>query len=100
MGAYLVRLCDQIASGLGSDAEVHSLDIAPRRPDMPRLSSRTTLHQCSLVDREEVDRVFRMSRPDTVWHCASMIDCRPCPDPLVDSVNVEGTRLIIELCIK
>ena len=99
MGAYLVHFLDQVAAELGG-REVHILDVAPPRPDMPPPSARTTTHQCTLSDGEAVERVFRAARPDTVFHAASLIDCRPHPDPSIDLINVDGTRMIIELCRK
>lgn len=96
MGSYVVQQLDAVAGALGT--RVVYLDINPPRPDMPPLR-RSTYHRCSLTDVEAIGSLFERYRPDTVFHCASVIDCRPRPVPTLDAVNVEGTQLIIDLCM-
>ena len=90
MGSYLVQQLDAVARAMGGGAEVHYLDIAEPRLDMPALR-RATFHRCSLVDPAALEALFRALRPDTVFHCASIVDCRPRPVPVLDEVNVDGT---------
>ncbi len=97
MGSYVVQQLDAVAYALGT--HVVYLDVNPPRPDMPQLR-RSTFRQCSLTDAEAIDNIFKRFRPDTVFHCASIIDCRPRPVPQLDSVNVDGTQLIIDLCLE
>merc|ERR1711969_491152 len=82
MGSYLVQQLDAVASAMGGGAEVHYLDIASPRPDMPALR-RSTFHLCSLADTAALEALFRALRPDTVFHCASIGDCRPRPVPIL-----------------
>ena len=97
MGSYLVQQLDAVARAMGGGAEVHYLDIAEPRLDMPALR-RATFHRCSLVDPAALEALFRALRPDTVFHCASIVDCRPRPVPVLDEVNVGGTALVLALC--
>ena len=97
MGSYLVQQLDAVACALGT--RVVYLDVNPPRPDMPPLR-RSTFQQCSLTDAAAVGSLFERYRPDTVFHCASIIDCRPRPVAQLDTVNVDGTQLIIDLCLE
>jgi hypothetical protein len=97
MGSYLVQQLDAVACALGS--EVVYLDVGPPRPDMPPLQ-RSVFYQCSLTDPDAIEEIFQRHRPDTVFHCASLIDCRPRPVPELDAVNVDGTQLIIDMCLE
>ena len=97
MGSFLVQQLDAVAVAL--DTHVHYLDVVPPRPDMPSLR-RSTFHHISLIDADAVEDLFRTTRPDTVFHAASMIDCRPRPVPQLDAVNIDGTALIIDLCLE
>ena len=45
-----------------------------------------------------MEAIFASARPDTVFHVASLIDCRPNPSPALDAVNVAATATLIELC--
>lgn len=92
LGSHLV----QQASGVCKST--HYLDVAEPQHDLAKPDPSAVFHKVSLTDAEAVEAVFKESRPDTVFHLASMIDCRPRPSPIVDAVNVGGTALIITLC--
>ena len=53
--------------------------------------------QCDLTDREAV--IASCKGVDTVFHICAIVDVRPCPDPLISRVNIDGTKNIIDACI-
>eukprot|EP00911_Craspedida_sp_UC1_P000036 UC1_evm1s31 len=50
----------------------------------------------SLLDEDVLNEA--MQDIDTVIHTASVVDIQPNPQPLVDTVNVTGTRCIVAAC--
>ena len=55
-GGFLVHQLDQVARGLGGGAEVHNIDVAEWRPEMPKLLH-STHHRCLLTDPLSIERV-------------------------------------------
>jgi UDP-glucose 4-epimerase len=55
-------------------------------------------HQADVTEPTQVDEVFGLSRPDTVFHLAAQIDVRRAvADPVFDArVNVGGTAAVLE----
>lgn len=92
LGSHLVQQVSAVCKN------THYLDVADPQHDLAPSDPAAVFHKVSLTDAEAVEAVFKEARPDTVFHLASMIDCRPRPSPIVDAVNVGGTDLIITLC--
>ncbi len=51
----------------------------------------------SVLDAGDVDRA--MDGVDVVYHLAAKIDLRPRKDPMMYSINVEGTRKVVDACL-
>lgn len=92
LGSHLVQQVSAVCKS------THYIDIQDPQHELAKADSSAVFHKCSLADADAVEKVFKASMPDTVFHLASMIDCRPRPSPIVDAVNVGGTDLIITLC--
>ena len=55
-----------------------------------------------LLDRASLDELFTIPEGSevVVIHCASIVTLNPDPSPKVHAVNVDGTRNIVEMCLK
>ena len=76
-------------------AQVRSVDLVPYPADdeaAPHIQS----FVADLTKPQALDAAF--SGADTVIHAAAVVDIRPRPNPMLEAVNVEGTRLVIEAC--
>ena len=94
LGSHLVQQLSAFCN------TTHYIDIRDPQHELAAADSSAVFHKCSLTEADAVEQIFKVAKPDTVFHLASMIDCRPRPSPLVDAVNVGGTDLIIALCKK
>lgn len=84
-------------------------ELAARGDDL-RLAVRPTSHpqnlvgldaetvQCDILDRRAVRRALK--GVDRVFHAAGMVSLRPIDTERLFRVNVEGTRLLLEECLK
>jgi len=75
---------------------VHVLDTAPFAPrEAPSDSSRVTSSVGDIRKRDDLRRA--MAGAHTVFHLASIVDVGLTKNPLIDAVNVEGTRNVVEV---
>ncbi|MDH3199745.1 MAG: NAD-dependent epimerase/dehydratase family protein [Myxococcales bacterium] len=51
----------------------------------------------SVLDAADVARAVEGS--DVVYHLAAKIDLRPKKDPMMHTINVDGTRIVVEACL-
>jgi hypothetical protein len=76
---------------------VHSMDIQSPRPDMQSLhEGETQNHICDISNQEMISKLIEQLNPHVIFHVASVIDLRVGPTPVMDAVNVDGTRYLIE----
>jgi nucleoside-diphosphate-sugar epimerase len=101
LGSYIVSLLVKIMKTQHSTREkemtVHSIDIRSPRHDLQSLhEGETENHICDISNREMVSKLIHKLNPKVIFHVASVIDLRVGPTPVMDAVNVDGTRYLIE----
>lgn len=75
--------------------DVRVLEPGPRPPSLEGLD--IDFVSGSVLDASDVAR--SVEGADVVYHLAAKIDLRPKKDPMMYTINVEGTRLVAETCL-
>lgn len=77
--------------------KVHSIDIVPPSEEFKNLhAGEDSFILCDISNEAAVDELFSELQPKTVFHTASIVDLRQYPSPLLEQVNVNGTRNLIK----
>ncbi|XP_067881893.1 3 beta-hydroxysteroid dehydrogenase type 7-like isoform X3 [Heterodontus francisci] len=98
LGKHLVRMLAESGEGV---SEIRAFDLRPDR-EIETLSTDSvtvTMVQGDLTDREQL---FRASEGvDVIIHVAGIVDVfGRLPEATLEKVNVEGTRYVIEACVR
>jgi len=58
--------------------------------------SLTEYYKCDITKKEDLRRALK--GVNTVFHVCAITDVRPCPVPIMYSVNVDGTQNVMDVC--
>ena len=97
--AQLIRYRDECQSvDTSFYFDIHSLDIIPpSSPLFQRLHvGEDSFISCDISEAKEVREVISGLRPKTIFHTASVVDLRLNASPLLEQVNIEGTRNLLD----